>query len=459
MPEVNDSQSRLNRTDVKSIVVPKDEEDVRRVIRQAAAAGESISIAGGRHSMGGQQFGADTVHLDMRGLNRIVHFDRENGLIEVESGIMWPELIGFLHGNQDGDGTIWAVRQKQTGIDQVSIGGSLASNIHGRGLQFPPFISDIESFRIIDANGRSLKCSRVENQELFSLAIGGYGLFGVVTRVTLRLVPRCVVKRMVEVIAVRNLMPRIDAAIEEGFIFGDCQYSIDLHGDEEFHPGVFSCYRPVADDTPVPEQTRHMSPSDWADLYRLARTDKEKAFAKYEQFYLGTSGQVYWSDAHQLSNVFEGYDAVVSTDQGTEMITEVYVDRDSLIPLLAEVRRDFIEHDVDMTYGTIRFIEPDEESFLPWAAKRSVCIVCNLHVTHTPEGIEKARQDFRRIIDRVIEHGGRFFLTYHPWATREQVETCYPRFPEFLDAKLRYDPERRFQSNWYRHYAGLFGKT
>lgn len=42
---------------------------------------------------------------------------------------------------------------------------------------------------------------------------------------------------------------------------------------------------------------------------------------------------------------------------------------------LAEVRRDVIRHGVDMTYGTIRFVEPDEESFLPWATKRSVCIV------------------------------------------------------------------------------------
>lgn len=459
MPEVNDAQSRLNLTQVKRILAPSSEEEVRKTIVASAETGDSISIAGGRHSMGGQQFGSDTVHLDMRGMDEVLHFDRKNGLIEVESGIMWPKLIGYLHASQDGEGTAWAVRQKQTGIDHVSIGGSLSSNIHGRGLQFPPFISDIESFRIIDADGRSRTCSRSENRDLFTLAIGGYGLFGVVTRVTIRLVPRCKVKRMVEVIAVRNLMPRIDAAIADGFIFGDCQYSIDLHGDEEFHPGVFSCYRPVSDDTPVPEETRHMSPSDWANLYRLARTDKEKAFAKYEQFYLGTSGQVYWSDAHQLSNVFEGYDAVVSTDQGTEMITEVYVGRDSLTPFLTDVRRDFIRHGVDMTYGTIRFIEPDEESFLPWATQRSVCIVCNLHVTHTPEGIEKARADFRRIIDRVIEYGGRFFLTYHPWATKEQVEACYPRFPEFLDAKLRHDPERRFQSDWYRHYAGLFDRS
>ena len=63
---------------------------------------------------------------------------------------------------------------------------------------------------------------------------------------------------------------------------------------------------------------------------------------------------------------------------------------------------------------------------------------------HTPEGIQKAQADFRRIIDRVIEYGGRFYLTYHPWATRDQVETCYPRFSEFLDAKLMHDPECRF---------------
>ena len=75
---------------------------------------------------------------------------------------------------------------------------------------------------------------------------------------------------------------------------------------------------------------------------------------------------------------------------------------------------------------------------------------------HTDEGIAKAEDDFRRIIDRVIEYQGSFFLTYHRWATREQVAACYPRFPEFLEAKLKYDPDRRFQSDWYRHYAGLF---
>ena len=194
MPEVNDVQSRVNRTQVHSVESPKSTECISEALSKAVDAGLPVSVAGGRHSMGGQQFGTGGVHLDMCGFDSIVSFDRSNGIIEVESGIMWPALIRYLHENQDGAETVWAVRQKQTGIDNVSIGGSLASNIHGRGLRFPPFISDITSFRILDHSGQSILCSREENPELFSLAIGGYGLFGIVTHVSLQLVPRQVMR-------------------------------------------------------------------------------------------------------------------------------------------------------------------------------------------------------------------------------------------------------------------------
>ena len=52
--------------------------------------------------------------------------------------------------------------------------------------------------------------------------------------------------------------------------------------------------------------------------------------------------------------------------------------------------------------------------------------------------------------------GGSYFLTYHRWATAEQVEACYPQFRKFLARKLAHDPEERFQSNWYRHYRDAF---
>jgi FAD/FMN-containing dehydrogenase len=454
--EVNDVQSQLNATRVHRIVQPASLDDIVRVLQAAEQEGRPVIAAGGRHSMGGQQFGADAVLLDMNRLNRVVSFDRAAGLIEVEAGIQWPGLIGYLHEQQKGDKRPWAIREKQTGVDLVSIGGSLSSNIHGRGLRFPPFISDIESFVLVDAQGKPHTCSRRENAELFSLAVGGYGLFGVVAQVTLRLVPRTKVERVVEIIHVKDLLARIDERMAQGFVYGDCQYSTDLATDAETHAGVFSCYRPVDAATAIPARQKQLAPEEWAMLYRLARTDKKKAFETYSKYYLATNGQVYWSDAHQLAGHFDSYRKAVDLRSGTEMITEVYVSRDAFRPLMRQARQDFLEHDVDMTYGTIRFIEKDEESFLAWAREKSVCIVCNLHVPHTEAGKQKAAQDFRRIIDRVIDLGGRYYLTYHRWAERRQVEACYPQFVEFLRLKRKYDHRERIQSDWYRHYRAMF---
>jgi FAD/FMN-containing dehydrogenase len=143
-------------------------------------------------------------------------------------------------------------------------------------------------------------------------------------------------------------------------------------------------------------------------------------------------------------------------EKGSEMLTEIYVPRPELMRFLAAVRRDCREHNVNVIFGVFRLIDKDEESFLAWAKENYVCIIFNLHVVHSDSGIAKATGDFRRLIDRAIEHGGSYYLTYHRWATRRQVETCYPQFVEFLRLKKKYDAEERFQSDWYRHYKSMF---
>ena len=457
--EVNDVQSRLNATRVEQILRPDSVEALQAALTERPD--RVFSLAGGRHAMGGQQFGAGTTLLDLRGCNRVLNFDRERSLLEVQAGVEWPELLAYLHREQEGRAKPLSIRQKQTGIDRVTLGGTLSANGHGRGLRFPPIVDDVESFVLVDAAGRVLTCSRHENTELFSLVIGGYGLFGVIVQVTLRLVPRTKVQRTVKVIKVADLRAEVERRYEEGFLYGDCQYSTDLEPEAADHAGVFSCYRPVDDSTPISEQQRYLSEEEWSRLYGLARANKKKAFETYAAYYLSTSGQVYWSDTHQMSGGIDYYTQVLERQRGimpnnTEMITEVYISWDNLTPFLAATRQDFREHQVDVTYGTMRFIEPDEVSFLAWAKERSVCVLCNLNVVHTEQGRQKAAADFRRLLDRVVQFGGRYFLTYHRWATRAQVEACYPQFVDFLRLKKKYDPHERFQSEWYRHYRTMF---
>src|SRR5260370_5417436 len=75
------------------------------------------------------------------------------------------------------------------------------------------------------------------------------------------------------------------------------------------------------------------------------------------------------------------------------------------------------------------------------------------------KGFSVRKMPFESFIDLAARRGGTYYLTYHRYATRKQVETCYPQFAEFLRLKKKYDPEERFQSDWYRHYKTMFADS
>jgi len=458
---VNDIHSQLNETVVAEVVQVDSLAGVREAVLRAGAEGRGVAIAGGRHAMGGQQFLGGGLLLDTGGLDRVLHFDPERGTIEVEAGIQWPALIDYLAETQAGTEPQWGIAQKQTGADRLSIGGALAANVHGRGLAMRPIVADVESFVLVGADGEAHTCSREENGELFRLAIGGYGLLGCIYSAVLQLRPRQMLERVVEVRLIEELGPLLEERIRDGYLYGDFQFATDPGSNDFLRRAVFSCYRPVEGTEPPPGGQKALSREDWQRLIHLAHTDKSRAFELYSAHYLATTGQLYYSDAHQLADYADDYHRALDERLGaphpaTEMITEIYVPRDRLVGFMQAVAGDFREQDVDLIYGTIRLIERDGETFLAWATERWACIIFNLHTVHTPEGLEHAADAFRRLIDLAVERGGSYYLTYHRWATRSQVETCYPQLPEFLRRKRVHDPEERFQSDWYRHYRAMF---
>ena len=90
---------------------------------------------------------------------------------------------------------------------------------------------------------------------------------------------------------------------------------------------------------------------------------------------------------------------------------------------------------VNIIYGTIRLIEQDRESFLPWARKPYACVVFNLHIEHNSAGLIRAGDQFRRLIDLGLRHGGSYFPTYHRHALRRQVDACFPQLPRLPAAQ------------------------
>ena len=458
---VNDVHSQLNATRVHAIVKPATVEELRAAILGAKADGRSVCVAGGRHAMGGQQFGDAAVLVDTRGLNRVLDFDPDHGLVTVEGGIQWPALLEYLDGAQRGRAPRWGIYQKQTGADRLSIGGALACNAHGRGLTLGPIVQQVERFDIVGPDGAVRTCSRNERPDLFRLAIGGYGLFGIMSRVQLRLRPRVKVRRVVVLEETAHIIDRFEERIREGYLYGDYQFTTDSRRESFLGRGVFSCYQPVADETPLTPNPTHFDPEDWARLTFYSHRYKKRAFNVYSSRYLQTSGQVYWADSQLSAAYVDGYHAdldraLAANVKATEMISELYVPRPRLAAFMENARAALVRVNANLIYGTVRLIERDDESMLAWARDRWACIIFNLHVEHTSDAIERAADAFRELIDIAIAEGGSYYLTYHRWARRDQVVACHPRMREFLMAKLRHDPGEVFESTWYRHYRRMF---
>ncbi|NDZ16763.1 hypothetical protein C7T35_38865 [Variovorax sp. WS11] len=460
---LNDVHSQLNATLVAQVCKPRTLPELQATVRQAAGAGRRISVAGGRHAMGGQQFAADSVHIDMRALDKVLKVDPRLGLLEIEAGAMWPRIIEATHAMEAGSEGHWGIRQKQTGVDEVTLGGSIAANAHGRGLGMQPLGNDIEDLTLVDARGDVVFCSRSHNPELFSLAIGGWGLFGIVYAATLCLSPRLLVRRIVDVLDLDDAVNAVFRRADEGCLYGDFQFAIDAHDDHFLRRGVLACYKPAQAAGAREDAAADLSADAWLKLLELAHHDKKAAFAQYARHYLDTHGKLYGSDTMQLSTYIPSYaDFLAGTQAGgvapneTLVIGEHYVPRHRLLPFMQRAREVLRVFGTEVIYGTIRSILRDTTSYLPWAKDDFACIVFNLRTPHDTAGLARTADTFRALIDASTELGGSFFLTYHRYASAAQVQRCYPQFGTWLAKKLEYDPQELFASTWYAHYRDAF---
>ena len=439
---LNDIHSQLNQTRVSRIESPGTLAELQKAVITVADSGDSLSVMGGRHAMGGQQFLTGGVSLDTRRLDRIVALDSDKGLVQVQAGICWDALVNGLRRIQQKSSRHWSIVQKQTGADRLTIGGALAANGHGRGLEYAPIVQDVESLELVDPQGVVRNCSQTENSELFSLAIGGYGLFGAIYSVTLRLMPAHYLRRTVEVTTVDALEARFAERIAEGFTYGDFQYMTDESSPDFLRRGVLSCYRPVpAEEVGSIDTPRHLlSRNGWQRLLYLSHSDKARAFEEYAGFYRKTDGQAYYSDTFQLSMYIDDYHRDLDRllyhgTRSSETITEVYVPLPRLAEFMHLAAEELVRRKSEVIYGTIRLIEQDDETFLNWATQAYACIVFNLHFEHSGPGIAKVADDLRWLIDSATDLGGGYFLTYNRFATPLQLKRCYPQFGQFLELK------------------------
>lgn len=449
--EINDA-SRLNQTPVAEIVnvgveIDRAEEQLAELLQRARREGLRVSIAGARHSMGGHTIYPGGISINMLSLNQMeLNEDRE--ILHVGAGALWSDIIPYL----DHRGRSISVMQSNSSF---SVGGSLSVNCHGWQYGRPPIASTVESFRLMKADGSIVICSRSENADLFALVPGGYGLFGIILDVDLKVVSNKRYLVTSDIIPAhealstyrRKVGTRSDAAMvyarlnvdPDRFLQDvilnvftedpDPQAAIpDLHD-----PGLASIRRHIfrgSVDSDYGKQLR------WAAETKLQPRLRASAFSRNQLLSEGVS-------------VFENRLA-----DSTDILHEYFVPPDRIELFVDRVRSIIPECHGNLLNVTVRSVEQDDDTFLRYADRPMLSLVMLFHQKRTIEGEAAMQKMTRQLIDAALAVGGRYYLPYRLHATVEQFQAAYPMAAEFFERKRQHDPDEIFQNQFYLQYSG-----
>ena len=152
------------------------------LISFAAPTGSSkfLPIGAGR-SYGDVGLNPEGIVLSTAELTKFISFDPNTGVLECESGVLIRDIQATF-GNRG-----W-VSPVTPGTSFVTVGGAIANDVHGKNHHsMGSFGNHVLEFVLARSDGSVLKCSELENQELFRATIGGLGLTGVVLTAKIQL--------------------------------------------------------------------------------------------------------------------------------------------------------------------------------------------------------------------------------------------------------------------------------
>lgn len=440
--------SKMNQIKIDSTVqiaslAAEAENQLTHLVRYAIKEQKKISIAGARHSMGAHTIYPGGVVLNMKGFNQM-KLDTTTNILTVGSGATWAEVIPFL----DKYKRSVAVMQSN---NSFSVGGSISVNCHGWQPNAGPIASTVESFRILTADGIVRQCSRTENKELFSLALGGYGLFGIILEVQLRVVPNRSYRMYQYVISSENYIQKFEELVNNkpnvGMAYGRLGITPGNFLDEAI---IAIC---TVDSTgPIPP----LKPNGFDGLRRTVfrssvnsnygkklRWRIEKMTGRLSKGKLFSRNQLINDPVDIYQNRMPGY---------TDILQEYFIPKDSVIRFIRELKKTIPEYDVDLLNITIRNVLEDEDVFLRYAPAQVFGFVMLYNQATTPKAEAEMKRCTQKLIDIAVGLKGTYYLPYRLHASREQLYKAYPMAADFFQLKKKYDSLEVLQNEFYKTY-------
>jgi FAD/FMN-containing dehydrogenase len=449
---LNDA-SRLSPTPVaKHLTISKPAQDdliarIRAELKEAAAANRPFAASVARHSMGGQSLPRDGTAVTLDG--GPLEMDTTARTYRTSAGNRWSDVIRIL----DPKGFSPAVMQSNS---DFGVGSTFCVNAHGWPVPHGPFGSTVKAIRLVLADGTLMQCSRTENAELFGLAMGGYGLFGVIVDLDVEMTENLLLHPKFERMAPERFASEFTRVIDGDRSLAMAYGRMSVSRKNFFDDALMVTYRPVANPPatlPAVASAGKLTGLE-NDIYR-AQTGWEvaKGLRWFMESRLGPA--MTGGAATRNSLMAEPVVNLAQKDmRRTDILHEYFVAPERFGEFVGACRDIIPKARAEFLNVTLRYVAEDKTPSLTIAPVRRIAAVMSFSQEVTPEGEIDMMQTTEALIDRVTAIGGAFYLPYRLHARRDQVEKAYPTVSDFVAAKRRYDPQLRFRNAmWDAYFA------
>ena len=440
---------------------PSRVEQVKEIFASARQRGSAVALRGSGRSYGDAALNAGGVVLDIRRMNRILAWDAGSGVITLEPGVTIQQLWHYVL--EDG---WWP--PVVPGTMFPTLAGCLGANIHGKNNWKAGTLGEhVLEFSALLPTGEMVTCSPQHNADLFYAMIGGFGLLGVFTSITLQM----------KKIYSGNLQV---SAWSEPDIYG-CLQALDLHKESsDYIVGWTDCtaggkglgrgqlhsanYLAEGED---PQPARSLQVDYHVLPDHLLGWFPKSSLYQFMQFFVNDPGvratnsvkyalnqtvgnhKTYWQSMGAFNFLL---DYVPNWERaygrGGLIQYQCFIPKESAPDAFAEIIRLGLRHGVPNYLGVLKRHRPDP--FLLTHAVDGFSFAQDYRVTSGNR--PKLRALMRELDQVVLQAGGRYYFAKDSTLSREAAQAFLGEatLQKLYTIKKRCDPDHLLQSDLYR---------
>ncbi len=418
----------------------------RAELAAARAEGRPVNVGAARHSMGGQAIPRHgrAITVDHAG----IEVDTAARRYRVNGGARWADVIAAL----DRLGFSPAVMQSN---HDFGVAATFCVNAHGWPAPHGPMGATVQSLRMVLPDGELVTASRTENAGFFALAMGGYGLVGLIVDLVVEMVPN---ERLVPVF---ETMPA--AAFPAAFAAAIGNPSLRmLHGRLNvekarlFEQALLVSHGPAADQSALPAAAGSGLVSRLEA--RVYRAQLGREHGKRWRWWAETSlAPRFAAAATRNALMNEPVATLADHDPGrVDILHEYFLPFEAFDGFCAACRELIPDAFVGFLNVTLRYVAADPVSLLAHSPGPRIAAVMSFTQEMTPRAEADHRRLTRALIDRVLALGGSYYLPYRPHAMVAQFAAAYPAAADFAARKRAIDPMLTLRNNlWDTYLAAL----